>query len=62
MTWGCFEVRDAAGRVTEMHVAPCSEDGALEPGHTLDITCPCISGVEHVQDGRPDIVIHERAC
>lgn len=36
MSWGVFPVAEGI-----VHVAPCSKDGALKPGHKLADDCPC---------------------
>lgn len=57
--WGVFEIHDHHGQVAEIHVAPCTDEGRVAPGHILDLTCPCPLSIEHVGPGCPGIVIHE---
>lgn len=57
--WGVFDVHDETGNLAEIHVAPCTEDGFVAKGHTLDISCPCISKIEDLGEGKPSIIVHE---
>lgn len=43
MTWGVFEIDD------QVHVAPCDEDGKIEPPHILDDLCVCQPDVEWLE-------------
>lgn len=58
MAWGVFEVRDTAGNITAMHVAPCDSTGRILAPHTLEETCQLIGRID--RDGRVPVYVHER--
>ena len=60
MPWGIFEVeRPEQGGVKEIHIAPCTTDDYLLPGHKLSTFCECHPEIE-LHDGLVFRVIHNQ--